>query len=214
VKKRGLIGAVATLALSGCAGGLHSDAKATQVYVLRATVKAATEPAQTAHSSLHVGRPIAGPGLGSDHIVLVQSDHRMSYFVASKWPASLSDVVESLAVETLRASGSWTSVQDSSSAFPSDYMLQIVIRRFEADYTSNPAIPEVHVVLDCTLGRRAVREVEASFRAEGSAVAAANRVGDVVTAFEAASNKALGSIADRIAQSGQNVDTPVPSSTR
>jgi ABC-type uncharacterized transport system auxiliary subunit len=154
---------------------------------------------------------MAAPGLDSDHIVLVQSDHKMSYYVASRWPADLPSVVESLAVDTLRSTGAWTTVQDSGSAFASDYLLQIVIRRFEADYSVAGGAPEVHVVLDCTVGRRAGREIIGSFIAEGSSGAAANRLGDVVGAFEAAANQALAEIAQ---QTSQKVETPVPSITR
>ena len=212
---------VATLA--GCSGLLHSSAPATQVYVLRA----ATHPRSDlthANVSLHVGRPIAAPGLDSDHILLVQSDHRMSYYVASRWPDALPAVVEALATDTLRTSGAWSTVQDSASTFSSDYLLQIVIRRFEADYSVSSTTPEVHVVLDCTIGRRAGREIMESFIAEGSSTAAANRLGDVVSAFEDASNKALDEIAVRTAQAvkasaeamktSQKVETPVPSMTR
>ena len=141
----------------------------------------------------------------------------MSYYLASRWPADLPGVVESLAVETLRSTGSWTTVQDSGSAFPSDYLLQMVIRRFEADYTVSPSAPEVHVVIDCTVGRRAGREIIASFVAEGSSTAAANRLGDVVTAFEEAANKALADIAShtgQAVQTSQKVESPVPSITR
>jgi ABC-type uncharacterized transport system auxiliary subunit len=192
------------LALAGCTNLLHSDAKVTQVYVLRAAGARQGQVApRPARVSIHVIRPVAGPGLDSDHIVLMQSDHRMSYYVASRWPTVLPEVVESLAVQTLRATGAWSGVQDSSSAFSSDYMLQIVIRRFEADYTTNPGAPEVHVVLDCTVARSAGREVLTSFVAEGSAVASANRLGEVVSAFEDASNKALVSIADGAAQAAQ-----------
>jgi cholesterol transport system auxiliary component len=212
--------AVLTLGLStllaSCAGGLHSDAPATQVYVLRAAVHPQAQVTRPT-ASLHVSRPMAVPGLDSDHILLVQSDHRMSYYVASRWPADLPGVVESLAVDTLRSSGFWATVQDSGSAFSSDYLLQIVIRRFEADYTANPAAPEIHVVLDCTVGRRAGREVIASFVADGTSTAAANRLGDVVSSFEEAANKALDDISVRTAQavqSAQKVETPVPSITR
>lgn len=202
--------------LAACSSGLHSDTPATQVYVLRALTPPRTE--LTRHNfSLHVGRPIAGPGLDSDHILLVQSDHRMSYYVGSRWPADLPGVVEALAVDALRSSGAWTTVQDSGSAFPSDFLLQIVIRRFEADYSVSPGAPEVHVVLDCTVGRRAGREVLDSFLAEGSSKAAANRLGDVVSAFEDASNKALEEISVRTSQAvktSQKVETPVPSITR
>jgi ABC-type uncharacterized transport system auxiliary subunit len=141
----------------------------------------------------------------------------MSYYLASRWPAGVPAVVEALAVDALRSSGAWSTVQDSASAFSSEYLLQIVIRRFEADYSVSSAAPEVHVVLDCTVGRRAGREVIDSFVAEGSAPANANRLGDVVSAFEEASNKALDEITVRSAQAvktSQKVETPVPSITR
>jgi cholesterol transport system auxiliary component len=202
--------AVLYAGLTACSGGLHSDSPAVQVYVLRAAPhsKVASIPPS---ASIHVSRPMAGPGLDSDHILLVQPDHKMSYYVASRWPADLPSVVESLAVDTLRATGAWTTVQDSGSAFSSDYLLQIVIRRFEADYPAGAAAPEVHIVLDCTVGRRAGREVIGSFVAEGSSTAAANRLGDVVGAFEAAANQALAEIAQ---QTSQKVESPVPSITR
>lgn len=199
------------LAVAGCAGGFHSDAPATQTYVLRATARSAVQHARPPEYSLTVARPLAGPGLASDHIMLVQLDHRMSYYTASRWPADLPEVVEALAVQTLRASGDWRDVQDSFGAFPADFLLQIVIRRFEADYTTHPDAPEIHVVLECTLGRRAGHELMSSFVAEGSAVATANHLGEVVSAFEAAANQALGSLAQRIAQ---NTENPLPSSNR
>ena len=158
---------------------------------------------------------MATPGLDTDHIVLVQPDHKMSYYIASRWPADLPSVVESLAVDTLRTSGEWATVQDSGSTFSSDFMLQIVIRRFEADYSTG-TVPQVHVVLDCTVGRRTGREVISSFVAEGSSTAAANRVGDVVGAFEDAANHAMADIASHTAQTvqTQKVEAPVPSITR
>jgi ABC-type uncharacterized transport system auxiliary subunit len=209
------VAAMVAFTLPACSGGLHSDMPAAQVYVLRVATHPRSE--QHANTSLHVGRPIAGPGLDSDHILLVQTDHRMSYYVASRWPADLPSVVEALTVDILRSSGAWSSVEDSASGFSSDYLLHIVIRRFEADYSAGAAAPEVHVVLDCTIGSRAGREVIDSFVAEGSAAAAANRLGDVISAFEQASNKALDEIAVRSAQAvktSQKVETPVPSMTR
>jgi len=214
-------------ALGGCAGGLHSDAQPTQVYLLRTIALESPDPGSrpAPSSSVRVGRPVAGPGLDSEHIVLVQADHRMSHYVGSRWPASLPEVVEALTVETLRETGSWATVEGSASLFPSEYMLQVAIRRFEADYTANPAAPEVHVTLDCTLGRRVGREIISSFTAEGSSLATANRLTEVVAAFEQAANKALHTVGERssaalsgaagkaVAES-QKVDSPVPSITR
>jgi cholesterol transport system auxiliary component len=128
----------------------------------------------------------------------------------------------SLAVQTLRASGNWASVEDSGSPFPSDYLLQITVRRFDADYTGGAAAPEVNVVLDCIIGRREGRDVVATFVATGSAAAAQNRLGAVVGAFEQASATALTALGQQAleaaradaARAAQNATTPAPSSNR
>jgi cholesterol transport system auxiliary component len=114
-------------------------------------------------------------------------------------------MLEMLAVEKLRASGTWASVADSASAFPSDYVLQTTIRRFEADYTGGEkAPPEVHVVIDCLVGKREGREVVANFLAIGTAQANTNRMSAVVPAFEAATNAALDSMAAKTAEAVRN----------
>ena len=187
---------LATVALTGCGGLFHSNARPDQVYYLRATApEKGSGPADPLATSLRVVRPTAAPGLDSPQIVLLQSDRRMSFYLASRWPASAPSLVESLAVEKLRGSGMWQSVGDSTSSFPSDYVLQVVIRRFEADYTGGGPAPDIHVVFDCVVGTREGREVVASFLAEGSAQAGANRLGAVVAAFETATNAALDSLA-------------------
>jgi cholesterol transport system auxiliary component len=186
----------ASLALSGCGGLFHSNARPDQVYYLRATARAkGSASAAPLATSLRVVRPTAAPGLDSAQIVLLQSDRRMSFYLASRWPASTPNMVESLAVEKLRGSGMWQSVGDSASSFPSDYVVQVMIRRFEADYTGGGPAPDIHVVFDCAVGKRKDREVVASFLAEGSAQAGANRLGSVVAAFETATNTALDSMA-------------------
>lgn len=215
---------VPLLVLAGCTGLLRSNLPPEQVYYLRAT-SSPSERAQPANlSSVRVGRPVPGPGLDSSHIMLLESDRRMSFYNASRWPAVLPEVVEEMTVESLRASSSWSDVQSSESSFPADYLLQIRIRRFDADYESSSAAshssaaPQVHVVLDCTFGRRAGRDVISTFTAEGSAVAAANKVSAVVAAFEDAANMALSSVVTHVADAaqaaGQKVDSPVSSITR
>ena len=215
---------VPLLVLAGCTGLLRSNLSPEQVYYLRA-MSSPSERAQPANlSSVRVGRPVPGPGLDSSHIMLLESDRRMSFYNASRWPAVLPEVVEEMTVESLRASSSWSDVQSSESSFPADYLLQIRIRRFDADYESSSAAshssaaPQVQVVLDCTFGRRAGRDVISTFTAEGSAVASANKVSAVVAAFEDAANMALSSVVTHVADAaqaaGQKVDSPVSSITR
>jgi cholesterol transport system auxiliary component len=226
---------LASLPVGGCSGLLHSTAKPEQIYFLRApsapapgaTGSDAAAPATAtagahAPASLRVGRPAAGPGLDTSHIMLVQADRRMNFYTGSRWPAPAPELIEALAVQTLRASGNWASVEDPASPFPSGYLLQLHVRRFEAEYTDGGAPPVVHVVLDCVLGRREGRDVLATFTASGSAPAAANRLGEVVAAFEQAAGTALTALAQQAAliargdtqRAAQNAETPVPSITR
>jgi ABC-type uncharacterized transport system auxiliary subunit len=231
------------LCLSGCSGLFKSNAQPEQIYFLRAppaqgaTAGAASPGAAAAAAdgatasaaslarmgvSIRVGHPLAAPGLDTAHIMLVQADHRMNFFAGSRWPAPLPDVVEALTVQTLRASNAWASVEDSSSPFPSDYLLQVAVRRFEADYAESGSAPAVHVVLDCTVGRREGRDIIATFVASGTTAAAANRLSDVVAAFEQASGAALVVLSQQAAQTvrsdaqraAQNGEKPVPSATR
>lgn len=200
---------VALVAAAGCTNLFHSDAKPDQTYVLRAPAtaqdadgagaEAAAAPGAGVLGSLQVAHPIVAPGLDGPRIILVQPDHRMNFYVGSRWPTPLPDMLEALTVETLRASGQWQSVQDSASPFTSEYLLSVSVRRFEADYTRARSAPQVEVVLDCTLGARAGRELAASFTAQGSATAAGDRMSEVIAAFETASHAALKSLAQQTA---------------
>jgi cholesterol transport system auxiliary component len=205
--------------LGGCTGLLHSTARPEQVYYLRAPAHRETGGAPSAVASVRVGHPMADPGLDTSHIILRQPDHRMSFYAGSRWPSPMPDLVASLAVQTLRGSGEWTSVEDSASPFPSDYLLQITVRRFDADYSGGAAAPEVHVVFDCIIGRREGRDIISSFVVSGSAPATANRQAEVVGAFEQAVGSALDALGQQAAQAVrgdaargvQNATSPAPS---
>jgi len=224
------------LLLGGCSGFFHSNTKPEQIYYLRAAaVTPGAGAAGASHTavvtgsdiapgrapSVRVVRPLASPGLDTAHIMLVQSDHRMNFYTGSRWPAAAPDMVEALIVETLRGSLEWSSVEDSGSPFPSDYLLQVRVRRFEADYGTG-SIPVVQVQFECIIGRREGREVLATFAAASSAPAAANRLGDVVAAFEQATGSALESLSQQAVQAvradthraAQNGASPLPSSSR
>lgn len=186
------------LGIAGCASYLRSDAPPVQVYTLRAGAES-SDASAGAHPgrapSLRVAHPLAGPGLGTSQIVLLQPDHRMNVYAGSAWAADTPSLVESLATKTLRASGDWSSIENADSPFPSDYLLQISVRRFDADYSAGAgAPPTVHVTLDCTLGSESGRRIVASFVASGSAPAAANRLSEVVAAFQRAADQALTSM--------------------
>jgi ABC-type uncharacterized transport system auxiliary subunit len=183
---------VALLALTGCGSLLETTIPAPQSYVLRLPV-VPSSPAATPAGSILVQRPEPGPGLDSWNIALLRSDRRFDFYAASHWAAPAPDLVENAIIDALRAGGGFSSVLDDASPFAPRYDLRCALRRFEADYTSNPGskAPTVFVSLDCTVGRHRDRELLGSFVAEGSAAAADDRLNAVVAAFESAASKAV-----------------------
>jgi ABC-type uncharacterized transport system auxiliary subunit len=186
---------LATLALTACGGVFESKLVAPQAYVLRLPPSTPPEVTPSAGSIL-VQRPEAGPGLDSDRIVLLRSDQRFDVYAASRWAAPAPDLLESVMLDALRATGSFSAVFDDAAAFAPVYNLRCMMRRFESDYTSERGGaggrgPTVHVALDCTLGRRRDRELLAVFSAQGSKVAEDDRLSAVVAAFESATSAAM-----------------------
>lgn len=195
--------------LGACSGGLRSSEPAIVSYVLQAPrdvgVAADTAAAGSAAATavarkspgytLIVLEPIVAPGLASDGIALQTSDGRLDHYAGSRWADELPRVVADLAVHTLRASTAMESVSDSASPFSADYVLRIDVTHFEARYAGTQAngaeAPDVMVRFECTLARRDNRTVIASFVAAGGEVAAQNRMGSVVAAFDAATRAAL-----------------------
>jgi len=213
------------LALSAaCTGLFTSNERPEQTYYLRApavpTPAGGLSPA--AAPALRVARPFADPGLDTTHLMLLEPDHRMSFYTGARWPAPMTEMVSALVVQTLRASGQWRSVADSGSPFPSDYLLQVTVRRFDADYTQGGPAPTVQVALDCVIGRRDGREVIGTFVVSGSAAAGENRLGAVVGAFEQATDAALTALGSQAlavvsadaARHPQNPPSPEASSQR
>jgi len=179
-----------SFALTACSGVFESKLDAPQAYVLR--LPPATAPAASANGgSVLLQRPQAGPGLDSDRIALLRSDQRFDFYAASRWAAPAPDLIESVMLDALRATGAFSAVFDDAAPYAPVYNLRCGLRRFESDYTTGGRAPTVHVALDCTLGRRRDRELLASFTAQGSSVAGEDRLSEVVAAFESATATAM-----------------------
>ena len=202
------IAAVTALTLvTGCAG-LHSNEAAPQTYLLGASAPPPTAASAAAGAvpaspaaptvSVQVLRPLAAPGLDTDQIALLRDAQRLDYYAASRWPAPLPDLLQTLAIDALRASGRFRAVQPDATAFAADDVLQIEIRHCQVEYSPDGS-PVVHVQLLATLGQRADRALLASVMAESSKPASANRMQSVVAAFQDAVNEALTQLAAKLA---------------
>ena len=185
---------------TGCSGTFTSKAPVSHAYVLRpaaatgaADQGAAAQPAFD--GTLRIRRPIPAPGFETDRILLLRDGRELDFYATGHWAAPIPEMIEALTVESLRRAAYFPAVYGESSPMRSEYFLQIIVRNFVAEYPGDAAVPVARVALDCTLGRRLDRTVMATFTAEGQAPAAANRMSDVVAAYEAALQQALASAA-------------------
>ncbi len=198
-----LCAAVLVACVAGGCADFHSKQAAIQVYTLEPAFSAAAAGTTAATATLQVARPLAAPGLDTDGIALQRNGQRLDYYAASRWAAPLPELVQSQAIEALRASGKFRSVQPEGAAFAADLVLQLEIRRCQADYGGADGPPTVQVQLLATLGRRADRSVLATVNAAGAAPAGENRMQSVVAAFQAALGTALGELSAGLAPQGQ-----------
>jgi cholesterol transport system auxiliary component len=196
-----LSAAASVLLLAACSGIFKSNLPISQVYVLRPTWPAPTAAASVAPppaGTVQVTLPLAAAGLASDGIVVLRSGQRLDYYSGARWAGAAPGMLQTLAIDALRASNRFAMVESDAGPFPSEYVLSLELRHFEAEYTG-AGPPTVHVALVCTLGRRGNREVIISFTADSQVSAAADRMQAVVAAFEHATGDALSQLAAGIA---------------
>jgi cholesterol transport system auxiliary component len=180
-----------SLGLGACGGLFESTIPAQQSYVLRLPSRPVQSEVTKVAGGLRVQRPVAGPGLDSDRIVLLRSDRRFDVYAATRWAAPAPDLVASVLVDQLRGTSLFSSVLDDTAPYAPRYTLRCGLNRFESDYTGGGRAPTIEVVLDCTFGRYRDRTLLANFTAHGSAPAGDDRIGAVVAAFESATGKAV-----------------------
>ena len=190
------------LDVAGCSG-LQSKQPVTQVYMLSPPLPAPGAPPTSAAGTLKVLRPLCAPGLDSDGIALTRSGQRFDFYAHSRWAAQLPELVQAGAVDALRAAGHFRAVQSDAVPLDADYLVQLEIRRFQAEYQSDGP-PLVRVQLVATLGRNADRRLISSVVAMSDVPAGANRLQNVSAAFESALGQAL-------AQLVQQIQPPSPS---
>jgi cholesterol transport system auxiliary component len=178
------------LILSGCFSGLQSRNPPLQRYLLQPPP--AVSPAATlSHGvALLVQPPVAAPGLNSDAIAVLRAGDRLDYFRGVAWATTAPAMVQQMVIETLRRAGRFSAVESEASAFAAPYFLSLELAHFEAQY-DDAAAPSVRVALVCTLGRRSDGTVLGSWRPEGRATAAEDRMQAVIAAFQRATDEAL-----------------------
>ena len=188
---------VIALALAGCAGSLlESSAVAPETY--RLAGEPLPDRGERLPLAIGVARPGAAPALDTDRVAVVQPDSRFDYFTGVRWSEPAPQMLQQQLVRALAADGRFEAVVATPSRVPSDLLLDVELRRFEAVYAADGSTPVVRVEMQVSLvDPRKARRL-ASFVVAASSPADENRLAPVVAAFDRATAEAVRSAVDQV----------------
>lgn len=179
--------AAASLAMAGCTGSLfESDLPVSTKYVL-ADLPPADAPGTTVAASkdISIGRPDVAPGLDTNRIAVLKG-RELDYYRGAAWGGSVNELVQKFLVNSLEDQRLFRSVTAEQARVAGDYVLDIEVRDFQAEYSDSHDAPEVHVTIFGRVIRVADRELAGTVSASARRRATANRMGAVIVAFESA----------------------------
>lgn len=182
------------LACAGCAGSLLGPSgEAPQIYRLEAADAAGG--AAPLPLALGVARPRAALALDTERIAVVQPDNRFDYFSGMRWSEPAPQMLQAAVVRTLQSDGRYEVVVAAPNRVPTDLLLDLELRRFEAVYEVEGAAPAVHVEIQATLvDPRQLRRVS-SILVSSEVGAGVNRRDAVLDAYQ----RATGEVAQALA---------------
>jgi len=174
-------GAVGIVGLSGCTV-LNNVNTPTPLYDLKPKVDL---PAGLPKVSwqLVVAQPNADADLDTARIALRRNTNITEYFASAAWIDNVPNLLQSKVLEAFEQSGCVAVGRDIASLIP-DYVLQIELRDFQAEYGGSVA--GAHIRLTANLVRMSDRKIVDTINAEGRAQANGTDMSQVITAFEQA----------------------------
>ena len=208
-----------SLLLCGCSGLFHSSVAAAAA-VRAAAAAARASVGRRGLRSARTGDPRADPA-HRPAAAGTRARHRPHRPDASGQPTRLlrqraleraaQEVVSDLTLAAFRDDPAWSAVADERGTLNAEYLLQISIDRFSADYATESAPPTVRVDLHGLLIRRADGLLAGSFAVSENEQAPANRMASVVTVFSAVADRAVLAVAahaDQLLRSAKSPAAP------
>ena len=195
--KAGLVGAVAVLC-AACSGSLFdSDLPVPSSYVLASAPAGSVSGAPKTPVDLSIGRPDFAPGLDTDRIAVLKG-RQLDYYRGVRWGGRTVEVVQSMLVSSLNDQQLFRSVTAEQARVANDYMLDVEVRNFEADYVNGP-LPEAHVMIIGRLIRVFDRKLVTTVTSDARVASREERMTAVAAAFESAAQKVALDLAQQTA---------------
>jgi cholesterol transport system auxiliary component len=189
---------ISAFALTGCVGKiLESKVDEPQLYVLHTgDISAATVayPVQ-----LGIALPAAAPGLDTNRIALLRNTNQLDYYFGARWGGTAPHVVQTFLIDTLQSQQGFRSVAAETARIDTDYLLELQLKDFQAEYASDQANPVVRITLGGNLISIKTRKLVTAVNARATVTASDNRLGAVVTAFQTAMQQVSSEVSTQLA---------------
>jgi cholesterol transport system auxiliary component len=196
---RSAVLAVAALACGACGSLLETKLPANTSYVL-APAPASSAGVARSDADISIGRPDLAPGLDTERIAVLKG-RQLDYYRAAQWGGRAVEVVQTLLVDSFEDQQLFRSVTAEQSRVASEYVLDVTVRDFQAEYASDNDAPTAHVTIVGRLIRVTDRQLVDTFAATAQSKASDNALSAVAAAFENAAHKVVLELAQKTAAS-------------
>lgn len=151
---------------------------------------------------LVIGPPLAPAGLATTRIALHRAAVELEYYARANWTDLAPAMIQTLIVESFENSGKIVAVGRESLGLRADFILKVELREFQSEYSAS-APPNAHVQLIAKLVKMPQRTIIGSESFESKVAASADRIEDIVGAFDEALGKSLKKLVIWTLQTGQ-----------
>jgi cholesterol transport system auxiliary component len=193
----GALLAVTALACGGCGSLLESELPASTSYVI-APMPASSTGIARSDADLSIGRPDLAPGLDTERIAVLKG-RQLDYYRGAQWSGRTTELVQTLLVDSFEDQQLFRSVTSEQSRVAGEYVLDVSVRDFQAEYASDNEAPTAHVTILGRLIRVTDRQLVETFAATAHSKASDNRMSAVAVAFETAAHKVVLELAQKTA---------------
>lgn len=188
---------VTMLAIAGCGSLLETSLPSSTGYVIAPAPASSTGIARS-EVDVAIGRPDLAPGLDSERIAVLQG-RQLDYYRGAQWGGRMTEVVQTLLVDSFEDQQLFRSVTSEQSRVAGQYVLDVSVRDFQAEYANSNEAPTAHVTILGRLIRVTDRQLVETFAATAQSRASDNRMTAVAAAFETAAHKVVLELAQKTA---------------
>ena len=148
-------------------------------------------------------QPLANAGLSTTRIALWPNPTNLEYYARASWTDRAPDMIQTLMIESFENSNKIVSVGRESVGLRADFVLKSEIREFQSDYLDG--VPHAHVGLNAKLVKMPERVIVGSQKFDSVIKAEADRLDDIIAAFDAALGKVLKRLVEWTLITGEQV---------